>query len=253
MQIRQKLITTSAALAAIFVLLAGCASVKIDATRNPSELYQIATEMYLEHHFDQSEEALKVLMENYPLSPYAVEAQLLIADLCYMSERYEEAASYYTNFAAIHPSHPRGDYAFFQKGMSNFKEVLTLDRDQTATRKALFAFEDLLAEYPRSQYIGRAKGLITFLRSRLASRELYIGKYYFKNKNYVAALARFRDLLSAYPDSDSASEALYYIGESYLKLGEDTLATEAFNTLITNYPKSPFVDGARSKLESDQG
>jgi outer membrane protein assembly factor BamD len=246
---KKTIILTAFVAVAFLSVFTGCAGKGINADRNPGGLYNSAMELYLAHSFERAEEMLQVLVEEHPLSTYAVEAQLLLGDLYYASERYEEAASYYTNFVAMHPSHPRAAYAFFQKGMSNIKEVLTIDRDQTSTRVALFAFEDMVSEYPDSQYRHRADGYIVYLRKRLAERELYVGKFYFKGKNYVGALARFRDLLSDYPDTASAVEALYYTGESYLKLGEEILASEAFGTLIDNFPDSPFVEEARARLD----
>lgn len=238
-----------AALLASAVLFTGCASTHdVNVKRDASELYNLAMEAYLSGKLEESERNFKAILEDHPLSRYATEAQLLMGDVSYATENYEDAASYYTSFVALHPSHPRASYAQFQKGMSHFKDVLSLDRDQTSTRKALFAFEDLLGAYPDSPYSPRAKELISFLKNRLAEREFYIARFYFKNKNYKGALGRLRDILAQYPDAGINDKALFYIGESYRGLGEDELADETFSTLITNYPASPFAKDARGKL-----
>lgn len=231
-------------------LLYGCGhNPPAKETRPPDEIYESGMQAYHDQKFEQAEKEFKTLMEEYPLSPYSLEAQLLIGDVCYASDKYDEAASYYTNFVAMHPGHPRASYALFQKGMSFFKDILTVDRDQTATRKSLFAFEDLIKGYPESPYVGKSGELIGFLRRRLAERELYVGRFYFKNKNYKGALARFRDILKNYQDAGLADETLYYIGESYVRLGEVKLARDAFTTLIKNFPDSPFAGNAKDKLK----
>ncbi len=235
---------------ALCLVLAGCAGVdKTAAKRSVSEMYDSAMNSYLEGHYDDAQKDLKTLLEEYPLTPKAIDAQLLLADVCYDMEDYDDASAYYTSFVSLHPMHSRAAYALFKKGMSHFKEVLTLDRDQTATKKALFAFEDLVASYPDSAYFARSKELIKFLKTRLAEREFYVANFYFKNSNYKGALGRLRDILKDYPDEGITDKALYYIGESYRKLGEKDLARDTFATLIKEFPQSPFVKDAQENLD----
>ena len=144
---------------------------------------------------------------------------------------------------------PRAAYALFQKGMSHFKNILSIDRDQTSTNKALFAFEDLVVSYPDSPYREKADELISFLRKRLAEREFYVANFYYKKSNYDGALARFADLLRTYPDAGLTEKTLYYMGEAYRHMGERDMAEEAYSTLISNFPDSGYTDDARSRLD----
>lgn len=232
-------------------VLVGCSSAPLpmQGKSAPSDLYEKGMTAYLGERYEDAETTFKTLMNEFPLNRLSVEAQLMLADTYYGMERYEDSASYYTNFSALHPTHPKAAYSMFQKGMSHFKEVLSVDRDQTATRKALFAFEDFLKAYPDSAYTPKGKELISFLRKRLAEREIYIAGYYFKSKNYKGALGRFRDVLKNYPDTGFTDTALYFIGESYMRLGEKKLAEEAYNTIISNFPESPFARGAMDRLK----
>jgi outer membrane protein assembly factor BamD len=232
--------------------LAGCATVtEVQGNRDPKELYDTGVRAYLDQKYADAEANFKAVMENHPLSPYAIEAQLMLGDVCYAMEKYDDASSYYTNFVALHPTHPRAPYALFQKGMSYFKDMLSVDRDQTNTKKALFVFQDLVTAYPDSPYRDKARELIGFLRRRLADREFYIASFYFNGKNYKGALARFRDILKDYPEVGIADKTLYYIGVSYIELGEKGLARDTLTDLISKFPNSPFVKEARGKL--DQG
>ncbi|MBI5562558.1 MAG: outer membrane protein assembly factor BamD [Deltaproteobacteria bacterium] len=240
-----------AAMVAGTAFFMGCAATndELQGMRDPKELYDKGVSAYLDGKREDSEKAFKTLMEEHPLSPYATEAQLLLGDVCYSLERYDDAAAYYTNFSAMHPTHNKASYALFQKGMSHFKEMLSMDRDQTATKKALFAFQDLLAGYPSSAYAPKADELIAFLKRRLAEREIYVAEFYFKNSNYKGALGRLRDALKNYPDAGVSDKTLYMIAETYAKLGEDVLARDAYGTLITNYPESPLAGEARERLK----
>ncbi|MBI5902233.1 MAG: outer membrane protein assembly factor BamD [Deltaproteobacteria bacterium] len=242
----------SGAVLAVLVLLilngCGAATKELAGKKDLTELYDNGTRSYQAQRYEESERNFKALMEDFPLSKYAVDAQLKLGDVYYGMERYEDANSYYTNFAALHPRNPKADYALFQKGMCHFKDVLSVDRDQTSTRKAIFALQDLISAHPNSPYVPRAREIIAFLRNRLAERELYVARFYYKGKNYKGALGRLRDLLKSYPDSTWTATALYYIGESYTGLGEKKLAKDAYTTLISDFPDSSYAGDARKRL-----
>jgi len=205
--------------------------------------------MYYAVHYEDAETILSDLMERYPLSPYAIDGEIMLADVLYADEKYEEARVYYTDFVALHPSHSKASYALFQKGMCFFRDILAADRDQTNTRKAIIAFDDLLKDFPGSTYDSKATELIKFLRKRLAERELYVGKFYLKEKKYKGALSRFKVILKEYPRSGVIDEALYYIVKSYVKLGEAELAKDVFTTLQAEYPSSSYTKDASKILK----
>ncbi len=229
-----------------FIFTAGCTSLRIvkESYRNAEEMYKTGVSQYNSLHYEDAEGTFEKLMERYPLSSYALEGEIMLADVLYMDEKYDEARVYYTDFVALHPSHAKASYALFQKGMCYFRNVLSLDRDQTTTRKAIIAFEDLTRQFPFSSYNERAEELIAFLKRRLSERELYVGMFYLKKKNYKGALARFNTILKEYPESEEIDEVLFYIVKSYSKLGEDDRARDVFSTLQADYPSSSYTKAA---------
>lgn len=232
------------------VIISGCAGTKGAEKKDPSSVYAEGVTLYQKGKYSEAIERLKMVMEDHPVSAEAQNAELLLADAYFGNEEYEDAAAYYINFVSLHPRHPKAVYAQFQKGMSYFRQISTLDRDQTPTKKALLAFQDLTSSYPSGAYAEKSKDMILFLRKRLAEREFYIAGFYFKNKNYKGALARFSEILKEYPDVGLTDKTLYSIGESYMKLGEKELAKDAFSNLISSYPDSPFAKDAKGWLKS---
>jgi outer membrane protein assembly factor BamD len=243
---RSRSVAVCGLLAGVFLVLAGCAGQRGNTKgyRNAAEMYEDGVKMYHSVHYEDAEKVFGDLMERYPLSQYAIDGEIMLADVLYTDEKYEEARVYYTDFVALHPSHPKAAYAMFQKGMCFFRDILSADRDQTNTRKAIIAFEDLQANYPDSPYTKKAGELIAFLRNRLAERELYVGKFYMKKKKYKGALARFGVILKKYPRSTVVDEALYYIVKAYVKLGEEDRAQDVLATLRSEYPASPYTKAA---------
>ena len=236
----------------LLIVFSGCASTP-EAAKNidPALLYAEGATLYHDGNYNEAIDKFKKVVEDYPLSPLTVDAELLLADAYYNGAHYSDAASYYANFISLHPNHPKAAYALFQKGMSYFREVLSIDRDQATTQKALLAFNDVIALNPTTVYGDKAKEMVIFLRKRLAEREFYIGNFYFKDGKYKGALARFAEIIKKYPDVGMSDKVLYYIGKSYVELGEKDLAKDAFSTLIANFPDSSFVDDAKSWLRNN--
>lgn len=231
--------------------ISGCSSLKTQerSYRNAEEMYYAGVKQYQAQRYEEAEQILELLLERYPLNHYAIDGEIMLADALYAEEKYDEARVYYTNFVALHPSYPKAPYALFQKGMCFFRNVLTLDRDQTTTRKAILAFEDLSNDFPDSSYNKKAEELIAFLRKRLAEREMYVGRFYLKKKNYKGALARFKVVLDEYPDSKVIDEILFYIVKSYVKLGEEIRARDVYATMQSDFPQSSYTRAAEKIIK----
>ncbi|MEE9543641.1 MAG: outer membrane protein assembly factor BamD [Thermodesulfobacteriota bacterium] len=235
----------------VLFLFVGCSARKkvVDTNVSAEKIFSRAVKAYQTVLYDDAEELFKALIQDHPLTDYAVQAQLMLADIYYSKEEYEDAASSYASFVRLHPGHKKAPYALFQKGMSHFNLMLSVDRDQTSTKKALFDFEDLQNSYPESTYMEKSGEMTKFLRERLAEREFYIGSFYFKDKNYKGALARFAVILEDFPDCDLLDKTLFFIARSYEKLGEKELARETYQTLVTRYPNSPYCKGLDDKIK----
>ncbi len=238
----------------VFVLFifAGCGARKnaaVNTNLSAEKLFTRGIKAYQTVLYDEAEKLFKALIEDHPLSDFTVSAQLMLADIYYTREQYEDAASSYASFVRLHPGHKKASYALFQKGMSHFNLMLSVDRDQTSTKKALFDFQDLQVSYQESPYMKKSGEMIVFLRKRLAEREFYIGSFYFKDKNYKGALARFAVILADYPDCDLIDKTLFFIARSYDLLGEEELAKETYQTLVTRYPDSPYCKGLDDEIK----
>ena len=53
----------------------------------------------------------------------------------------------------------------------------------------------------------------------MASKEIYLGKYYLKKKKWVAAINRFKNILEKYETTIYVEEALHRLVETYYIIG----------------------------------
>ncbi|MEW6327986.1 MAG: outer membrane protein assembly factor BamD [Thermodesulfobacteriota bacterium] len=169
----------------------------------------------------KSTEAFQQIKDRYPFSQYSLLAALKLADIHYYRKEYEEAISAYQEFEKLHPTNEALPYVTYQIGLSYFRQMLGVDRDQAATRNALNEFHRLLNTYPDSPYVIEAKEKIRQCRERLAGHELYVGRFYLRTRQYQAALNRLRRLVSDYPETLAREKALAIIKQCEGRLAAD--------------------------------
>jgi tetratricopeptide (TPR) repeat protein len=81
--------------------------------------------------------------------------------------------------------------------------------------------------------------------SALSDQNIVIGDFYFKRRNYPAAIRRYLEALEYGPNSIRAYEAL---ARAYEKNGEPTKAINAYKDFIQKNPDSPKSAEFRSRL-----
>jgi outer membrane assembly lipoprotein YfiO len=158
----------------------------------------------------------------------------------YSKEEYETALVEYQRYLDLHPIDRLANLARFRIGLCFYHQIRTIDRDVEPMLKALSSFQNLLKESPQSLYAQKTEPYIAELKSRLSEREYYIGYFYFKKGAYPAAIARLETLLKEYPDSDRVEDALFYLGSSYQKTGNDERFKSLFSQLIQKNPKTRY-------------
>jgi len=214
------------------------------------QAFRRAMELYSKKNYFDAKPAFTDLRDKFPLSPYAVTAELRLADIHYFNEEFVEAIHFYEEFKRLHPSNPDVPYAIFQLGMCHFKQLESFDRDQSPAEKASGFFEYMIKHYPDSPFTGSAMGYYKICRQRMFDHDLSIGQFYYKTKKYWAAKERLVNTVSQYSFISNRDEALYYLGLAYRQLNEPDKAREALLSLLQEYPGSPFATEAQALLET---
>jgi outer membrane protein assembly factor BamD len=231
--------------------LSGCAKKGIKTIEgDPETLYRQGLIRFNKRDFSEALKRFEELKSSFPDSPpFTVWAELKIGDCHFFKKEYVEAIAAYEEFKKVHPTHEEIPYVQYQIGMAYFKQMVSLDRDQTFTQKALSNFEYLAANYPPSLFTEKAKDKIGICRKRLAGQEFYIGNYYYKKGKFKAASARFQGLIEKFPKMPEEDKTLFLLGKSYLELDQWEKAVDPFNRIMNEYPKSPYYAEAKAFLE----
>jgi outer membrane protein assembly factor BamD len=184
----------------------GCSWFRSQKVESAEELASKGMEDFQDEDYDDALETFTTLKERYPYSRYAILAELKVADAHFHRQEYPEAITAYEDFARLHPKNEVIPYVLYQIGACHFQQLASLDRDQSATRQAILAFDRLIKAHPNSAYATRAKESIKICRHLLAEHEMYVGRFYYKSKHYKAALGRFQIVLAYYRDTLTSEE-----------------------------------------------
>ncbi len=221
----------------LVLCLSGCAHKKLQEEKSATELVEEGQKKFEARDYKSAITAFERVKDWYPFSDQVPTAQMKIAEAHYKLREYDQAAAAYEEFANLHPKNPLTPYAMYQVGRCFYDQMHTIDRDQENTKKALAAFKRLLNRWPDSEYTGPTRAHITECQRRLASHELLVAKYYFRRKNYQAALARFQNVINDYSDT-----GVQYIALQYLAKCEAHIKNEASKTAVPAAPEAAVAD-----------
>jgi outer membrane protein assembly factor BamD len=186
----------------------------------------------------------------HPYSDWARKALLMSAYAYYASGSYDESVSAAKRYITLHPGSPDAPYASYLIGVSYYDQIPDITRDQALTRKALAALEEVIHKYPTSQYAESAHQKIHMARDQLAGKQMEIGRYYLKKKEYTGAINRFKIVVTQYQTTREVEEALERLTEAYMALGITSEAQTAAAVLGHNFPDSPWYRDAYHLVKS---
>ncbi|HUL72988.1 MAG TPA: outer membrane protein assembly factor BamD [Vicinamibacterales bacterium] len=199
----------------------------------------------------ESREYFKKLIETYPQSQYRADAKLGVGD-SYLGERHAESyvlgVNEFKEFLQYFPLNPRADYAQYKICEAGSKQMLSPERDQTATRDALRECDAFLQNFPTSSFRPQVETVRREARDRLSESEFQVGLTYFHLKWWAGAISRLTQLVKDDPGYSKMDAVYFYLGESYYRALSEAQAVPNYNKVIEDYPKSEYVARAKARL-----
>ncbi len=229
-----------------FSLLASCANKKELEYKEQSvyEIYSRAM-LYVEQsnyksaalYFDEVE-------RQHPYSVWATKAKLMSAYSYYHSTEYDEAITRLDRFISVHPGNRDIGYAYYLKALCYYERIADIRRDQEFTTKALETLQDIVSRFPDSPYGRDARLKLDLTRDHLAGKEMSVGRFYLNNRQFLAAINRFRGVVDTYGTTTHVPEALFRLTECFTALGLRGEAVKTAAVLGYNFPASDWYHDA---------
>lgn len=220
------------------IFLIGCSSTEIAYNERPfEEIYKSATSLLDKESYEKAANEFDEIERQHPYATCAPKAQLMSAYCAFKAQKFERAISTLDIFISLHPSSQFIAYAYYLRAFCYYTQMVSAHRDKENAELALQAFDEVARRFSSTDYAQEAKLKIDFLKEHLASQEIYIGKNYLQEKQYIAALKRLTNLVKDYPTSILMPEALYRTIECQVALDLSLGAKKTLVMLQHNFPK----------------
>jgi outer membrane protein assembly factor BamD len=206
------------------------------------ESYNLGMKYLKRGYYQKALEQLNRVRTYYRDDPYALKAELAIAEVHFERNEFDAARTAYEDYARAHPRSPDMDRVIYRLGLCQMRKAPTVaSRDQTWTVNAVRTLSGFEARFPASTLKGEVEKELRKARARLARKELVIGAYYYKRGSWKAAIGRLAPMLEKYPQSPDRPEALGRLGIAQAKLGNGEAARSTLEKLKAEAPSSPWV------------
>jgi len=206
--------------------------------RDVSTLYMAGKDRLDRGRYDQAAILFDEVERQHPYSPWARRAQLMSAFSYYGARDYTKSIQSAQRFLSIHPGNRDAPYAYYLIALCYYEQISDVTRDQKITQQAKDALNELIRRFPESRYAADARLKLDLVQDHLAGKEMEIGRFYERRREWIAASLRFRQVIDQYQTTSHTPEALQRLVECYLALGLPEEAKRAAAVLDANYPGS---------------
>ncbi len=216
-------------------------------------LYNLGKDRLDRNQYSIAAAVFSEVERQHPYSPWARRAQLMGAFSHYLARDYPEAIATAQRFLSIHPGNRDAPYAYYLIAMCYYEQISDVTRDQSVTRQAQAALNEVVRRYPDSDYAADARLKLDLVNDHLAGKEMEIGRFYQRRRQWLAATIRFRNVVDNYETTTHVPEALMRLTEGYLALGIPEEAQRAAAVLGNNYPSTRWYEHAYELMREHGG
>lgn len=234
-------------------ILCGCSSndENKEVLTDPKVLFNDATSLLQNDKYSDAATKYEQLEREHPASDLAAQAQVNRAYAKYLEAKYIDSILISESFVKQYPAHPAAPYMYYLKGLCLYEQIVDVGRDQDLTYRTIDAFEDLINRFPDSKYTKDAKLKIDYAYNSLAGKEMEIGRFYLSRNNPIAAIGRFKEVVTKYQTTIFVPEALYRLTEVYYTLGDVDQAITYASVLGHNYKESEWYQKAYDLVKNN--
>ena len=187
----------------------------------------------------------------YPQSIWAPKANLMAAYGYFSQSYYSDAINELERFVTKYPNHPNIDYAFYLLALCHYDQIIDEKKDLNEIIKAQEYFNIVLKRYPKTAYADDSKFKLEFIHEIMASKEIYLARYYTDREKWIPAINRFKKITDEYETTIYVEEALLRLVELHYKMGLVNEAKKYASVLGYNYQSSEWYEASYKILNKD--
>ena len=187
----------------------------------------------------------------YPQSIWAPRAALMAAYSYFSQYYFSDAVLELEKFLDKYKSHPRRDYAYYLLALSHYDQIVDETKDLNEILKAKTYFEIIIKNYPNTEFALDSEFKLELIEELLASKEMYLARYYVDREKWIPAINRFKTVVKDYETTIFVEEALHRLVELHYKIGLIDESKKFAALLGYNYQSSKWYEESYRILNKD--
>jgi len=187
----------------------------------------------------------------YPQSIWAPRAALMAAYSYFSFSYYSDAILELEKFLEKYKNHPRRDYAYYLLALSHYDQIIDETKDLNEILKAKKYFEIVIQKYPNTEFALDSDFKLELIQELLASKEMYLARYYVDREKWIPAINRFKTVVRDYDTTIYVEEALHRLVELHYKIGLIDESKKYAVLLGYNYQSSKWYEETYRILNKD--
>ena len=187
----------------------------------------------------------------YPQSIWAPRAVLMSAYGYFSQGYYSDAINDLERFLVKYKNHPQTDYAYYLLALCHYDQIVDEKKDLNEIIKAKKYFNIIINDYPETEYAQDSRYKMEYITEIMASKEMYLARYYTQREKWVPAIKRFKKIVNEYETTIYVEEALHRLVEIYYILGLEQESKKYAKLLGYNYQSSEWYEKTYSIFDKD--
>ena len=187
----------------------------------------------------------------FPQSVWAPRAVLMSAYGYFSQGYYANAINDLERFIVKYKNHKNSDYAYYLLALCHYDQIVDEKKDLNEILQSKKYFDHIIKNYPNSDYAVDSKYKLELIVEIMASKEMYLARYYIQREKWIPAINRFKIVINQYETTIYIEEALYRLVELHFKLGLDNEARKYASLLGYNYQSSEWYEASYKILNKD--
>ena len=215
------------------------------------KLYEEGLNAFEKNDFFYASKKFSEAELNFENVELAAKSAIMAAYSLYGINFYEESLKNLENYLKIYPADRNVIYAHFLIAVIYFEQISDEKKDINPLLKAKNKINFFLNKYPNTDYAIDLKFKKDLINNQLASKEMYIAKYYISVKKWVPAINRLKTIVKEYEKTIFIEEALHRLVEIHYYLGLEEEAKKYASILGYNYNSGDWFKQSYKILNKD--
>tara|TARA_B100000886_G_scaffold215799_1_gene149684 strand:+ start:541 stop:1374 length:834 start_codon:yes stop_codon:yes gene_type:complete len=187
----------------------------------------------------------------YPQSIWAPRAVLMSAYGFFSQGYYSDAINDLERFILKYENHPQIDYAYYLLALCHYDQIINEKKDFNQILQSKKYFEYIINNFSNTDYALDSKYKLDFIIEIMASKEMYLAKYYLEREKWIPSITRFKNIVNNYEKTIYVEEALHRLVELHYKIGLVNEAQKYAAILGYNYQSSEWYESSYKILNKD--